>query len=137
MKSDGFATSVTATNLLSFFSGIQSAVGLALLTTLLSIDILSSTGVTMLVVSALLFLAAGVLSVLLLWTMSAIRRKGDLARFTLLTPEEVMQAELDEMTRILGISVRRRNILSILLGLDCSLTLAGAFFGVACRVLWS
>jgi len=137
MKSDGFATSVTATNLLSFFSGIQSAVGLALLTTLLSIDTLSSTGVKMLVVSALLFLAAGVLSVLLLWTLSAIRRKGDLARFTILTPEEVMGVELDEKTRFLGLWFRRKDLLSTVLGLDCLLTLGGVFFGVACRVLWS
>lgn len=137
MKRSGFATSMMAAHLLSFISGMQAAVGLALFTTLLTIENMSSLGVSLLVVSAFLFLLAGTFSVILLWTMSAVRRKGDLARFTLLTPEEVMEAELSERVWFFGLRPRRRHALSIVLAVDGLLTVAGMFLGVGSKLLWS
>ena len=137
MKRSEFAISVTTTNVLSFISGMQATVGLALLTTLLAIEKISVLSMSLLILSAFLFLLAGILSVILLWKMSAIRRKGDFARFTLLTPKEVMETELNETVWFFGLQPQLKVVLFIALIVDGLLTLVAIFLGVGSRLLWS
>ena len=130
MKGSSRLVDPLATNILSLVSGIQVAGGVGFLMVLYLLESPRVLSLIAVIVAGLLFLAASVLSSLVVWDLMDIRRQGDLARFTLLSPEEVMVGELKKDVPLFCIRIPRRSRILSILAADLVTTLLGVVLGV-------